>query len=74
MQPSDYLKGIFGEEGKSLPDLAEYKLSFGKYNGLTIPEIAKKTWDGLYGQKKTSQESRLLVLSINILQKMMKYK
>ena len=43
MQPSDYLKGVFGEEinNQTLPDINEYKLAFGRHNGKTIPEIAK---------------------------------
>ena len=48
MQPSEYLKGVFdGEElNQQLPDINEYKLTFGKHSGKTIPEIAKvdKGW------------------------------
>ena len=48
MQPSEYLKGVFDEEttSQSLPDINEYKLTFGKHLGKTIPEIAEvdKGW------------------------------
>jgi hypothetical protein len=43
MQPSDYLKSVFGEAtpNTNLPDINTYTINFGKMKGYTIPEIAK---------------------------------
>ena len=40
MQPSDYLKSVFGEEKVEMPDINEYKFTFGRHIGQTIPEVA----------------------------------
>lgn len=55
MQPSEYLKSVFGQEPEDLPDIDTYRLDFGKMKGMTIPEIAEKdisylTWarDNMY--------------------------
>ena len=48
MQPSEYLKGVFYGESTNqmLPNIDEYKLTFGRHSGKTIPEIAEvdKGW------------------------------
>ena len=48
MLPSEYLKSIFNDEdiNQQLPNINEYKLTFGKHTGKTIPEIAEvdKGW------------------------------
>ena len=51
MQPSEYLKSVFGEEQFNLPDINTYKLNFGKMSGKTIPEIAKIDITYLYWAK-----------------------
>ena len=42
MQPSDYLRGVLNEGivNQNLPDIHEYRLTFGRHSGKTIPEIA----------------------------------
>ena len=51
MQPSEYLKSVFGEEQFNLPDINTHKLNFGKMSGKTIPEIAKIDITYLYWAK-----------------------
>ena len=51
MQPSEYLKSVFGEEQSNLPDINTHKLNFGKMSGKTIPEIAKIDITYLYWAK-----------------------
>jgi hypothetical protein len=43
MQPSEYLKGVFGgiETKPETPNINEYKMTSGSFAGKTIPEIAK---------------------------------
>ena len=53
MQPSEYLKQIFGEENIELPDINTYTINFGKMTGYTIPEIADIDISYLYWAKDT---------------------
>ena len=41
MQPSDYLKSIFGEEKIELPNLDDYIISFGKHKGEKLFDVFK---------------------------------
>ena len=41
MQPSDYLKSIFGEEKIELPNLDDYIISFGKHKGEKLVDVFK---------------------------------
>lgn len=52
MQPSEYLRGILGQEPVDLPDIDSYRLDFGKMKGMTIPEIAEKDISYLYWAQK----------------------
>ncbi len=42
MQPSEYLKGIFGAEKAELPNINEYVINFGKYSGTKLVDLYKK--------------------------------
>lgn len=64
MQPSDYLKSVFGEEvtRPALPDLNEYRLTFGKHSGKTIPEIASKDMGWLMWAKANISREPVITL------------
>lgn len=63
MQPSEYLKGVLGEESEDLPDISTYRLDFGKMKGLTIPEIAEQDISYLYWAERemTRQPAAALI-------------
>lgn len=42
MQPSKYLKGVFGAEKNELPNIDEYVINFGKYSGTKLVDLYKK--------------------------------
>ena len=42
MQPSEYLKGVLGEEKVELPNIADYVINFGKYSGTKLVDLYKK--------------------------------
>ena len=42
MQPSEYLKGVFGEEKVELPNIDDYVINFGKYSGTKLVDLYKK--------------------------------
>jgi uncharacterized protein (DUF3820 family) len=42
MQPSKYLKGVFGAEKHELPNIDEYVINFGKYSGTKLVDLYKK--------------------------------
>lgn len=45
MQPSDYLKNVFGEEKVELSNINEYVIDFGKYSGVKLIDLFKKHRD-----------------------------
>lgn len=42
MQPSEYLKGVFGAEKVELPNIDDYVINFGKYSGTKLVDLYKK--------------------------------
>lgn len=42
MQPSEYLKGVLGEEKVELPNIDDYVINFGKYSGTKLVDLYKK--------------------------------
>jgi hypothetical protein len=62
MQPSDYLKGIFGEDKVELPDVNEYVLNFGKHSGEKLVDVFKYHRDYLEWCKENIRREPLMSL------------
>ena len=62
MQPSDYLKSVFGEDKVELPDPNEYVLNFGKYNGKTLIYVFNHHRDYLEWCKENIKREPLMSL------------
>lgn len=69
MQPSDYLKSILnnGTANQNLPDVNEYRLTFGRHNGRTIPEIATVDMGWLVWASENLNKEPLLTMIKNYL-------
>lgn len=62
MQPSDYLKGVFGEEKVELPNVDEYVLTFGKYKDQKLVDVFKYHRDYLDWCKENMHREPLMSL------------
>ena len=60
MQPSDYLKSIFGEEKIELPNLDDYIISFGKHKGEKLVDVFKTDHDYCMWLKENSYQKEVV--------------
>ena len=60
MQPSDYLKSIFGEERVELPNLDDYIISFGKYKGKKLIDVFRTDHDYCMWLKENSYQREVV--------------
>ena len=60
MQPSDYLKSIFGEEKIELPNLDDYIISFGKHKGEKLIDVFKTDHDYCMWLKENSYQKEVV--------------
>jgi uncharacterized protein (DUF3820 family) len=68
MQPSDYLKGVFGEEKAELPDVNEYILDFGRHKGSKLIDVFKKHRDYINWCKENFRKEPFISL-VELLEK-----
>ena len=62
MQPSEYLKGVFGEEKITLPNVNEYVLNFGKHSGKKLIDVFNLHRDYIDWCKENLHKEPLLSL------------
>ena len=60
MQPSDYLKSIFGEEKIELSNLDDYIISFGKHKGEKLVDVFKTDHDYCMWLKENSYQKEVV--------------
>ena len=60
MQPSDYLKSIFGEEKIELPNFDDYIISFGKHKGEKLVDVFKTDHDYCMWLKENSYQREIV--------------
>ena len=60
MQPSDYLKSIFGEEKIELHSLDDYIISFGKHKGEKLVDVFKTDHDYCMWLKENSYQKEVV--------------
>ena len=60
MQPSDYLKSIFGEEKIELPNLDDYIISFGKHKGEKLIDVFRTDHDYCMWLKENSYQREIV--------------
>lgn len=60
MQPSDYLKGIFGEEKVELPSLNDYVISFGRHKGEKLIDVFKTDYSYCMWLKENSYQKEVV--------------
>ena len=60
MQPSDYLKSIFGEEKIELPNLDDYIISFGKHKGEKLIDVFRTDHDYCMWLKENSYQKEIV--------------
>ena len=60
MQPSDYLKSIFGEEKIELPNLDDYIISFGKHKGQKLIDVFRTDHDYCLWLKENSYQREVV--------------
>ena len=60
MQPSDYLKSIFGEEKIELPNFDDYIISFGKHKGEKLVDVFKTDHDYCMWLKENSYQKEVV--------------
>jgi hypothetical protein len=68
MQPSDYLKSVFGEEKAELPDVNEYVLDFGRHKGSKLIDVFKKHRDYINWCKENFRKEPFISL-VQLLEK-----
>lgn len=60
MQPSDYLKSVFGEEKVKLPSLDDYVISFGKHKGEKLIDVFRTDHDYCMWLKENSYQKEIV--------------
>ena len=60
MQPSDYLKSIFGEEKIELPNFDDYIISFGKHKGEKLIDVFRTDHDYCMWLKENSYQKEIV--------------
>lgn len=68
MQPSEYLKSVFGEEKAELPDINEYVLDFGRHKGSKLVDVYKKHRDYINWCKENFRKEPFISL-VQLLEK-----
>ena len=60
MQPSDYLKSVFGEEKTELPNLDDYIVNFGKHKGEKLIDVFRTDHDYCMWLKENSYQKEVV--------------
>ena len=60
MQPSDYLKSVFGEEKIELPSLDDYIVNFGKHKGKKLIDVFNTDHDYCMWLKENSYQKEIV--------------
>ena len=60
MQPSDYLKSVFGEEKIELPNFDDYIISFGKHKGEKLIDVFRTDHDYCMWLKENSYQKEIV--------------
>lgn len=60
MQPSDYLKSVFGEEKVKLPSFDDYVISFGKHKGKKLIDVFRTDHDYCMWLKENSYQKEIV--------------
>lgn len=60
MQPSDYLKSVFGEEKVELPNIDDYIISFGKHKGEKLIDVFRTDHDYCMWLKENSYQKEIV--------------
>ena len=60
MQPSDYLKSVFGEEKVELPNIDDYIRSFGKHKGEKLIDVFRTDHDYCMWLKENSYQKEIV--------------
>ena len=60
MQPSDYLKSVFGEEKVELPNIDDYIISFGKHKGEKLIYVFRTDHDYCMWLKENSYQKEIV--------------
>ena len=60
MQPSDYLKSVFGEEKIELPIIDDYVVTFGKHKGEKLIDVFRTDHDYCMWLKENSYQKEVV--------------